>query len=236
MGMVVIDGVERTFDWVSHHDERSRNFPVMALCVGKKPRSRTWGCKVYLDQGNVGACVGFSVCHEAAAQPVVVPDITHETAIEVYNRARDLDEYPGKHEGSSVTAGMKAGKERGWYSEDGYRWAFGVDDLSVSVPALGPAVLGIKWTEDMCKPDAKGWIKPTGKTVGGHAILCVGYNLKKDAFRLHNSWGTRWGYRGDCWISRKDLATLLADGGEAAIPLKRLLPMKTATKKRRARA
>lgn len=226
MNTIVVDGVTRVFDWVSHHDERSRNYPAMALCAGKVPKSRTWGCKLYLDQGDKPACTGHAVAHEGAAQPVVIPDITSAVAFELYDRAQELDEWPGKnYPGSSVTAAMKAGTERGWY-EGGYRWAFGVDDLAVSVPALGPAVLGIKWTKDMCTPDAKGWIHATGESVGGHAILCVGYNLKKDAFRLHNSWGTSWGYNGDCWISRADLGKLLKDGGEAAIPLKRLMPVR----------
>jgi C1A family cysteine protease len=60
--------------------------------------------------------------------------------------------------------------------------------------------------------------------LGGHAILCSGYDAKKELYRLHNSWGPKWGKGGDCFISAKDMATLLKRRGEAAVPLKRQVP------------
>ena len=34
------------------------------------------------------------------------------------------------------------------------------------------------------------------KTLGGHAVLVVGYEERGDRFLVRNSWGTRWGQRG----------------------------------------
>ena len=39
-----------------------------------------------------------------------------------------------------------------------------------------------------------------GYNLGGHAILVVGYNDSKKAFKLINSWGTYWGEKGYIWI------------------------------------
>ena len=36
---------------------------------------------------------------------------------------------------------------------------------------------------------------------GGHAVLIVGYNESKQAFRIVNSWGTTWGDKGYGWMS-----------------------------------
>ncbi len=88
---------------------------------------------------------------------------------------------------------------------------------------MGPAVLGINWLDGMYQTveiDGEAWIEDTGRVVGGHAILCVGYSLRRRAFRLQNSWGSDWGDNGRAWIDHDDLAALLADQGEACIPVR----------------
>jgi hypothetical protein len=203
-------------------DEASRNYPIRALIASKAERkSCIWPCNIILDQGSEGACTGFSVSHEAAAEPVEVKGITNEVALEIYHRARQLDEWPGEdYEGSSVLAAMKAGVERGWYKE--YRWAFGEEDLALAIGYKGPAVLGINWYEGMSNPDKDGLIKVSGFLQGGHAILCNGYDVKTNLYRLHNSWGEGFGVKGECFISSKDISRLLKKKGEACIPVVRL--------------
>ncbi len=212
--------LNRTFDRIIHFDERSRNFPVRSLVLKKKRKTMMWPCNLWLDQGQEGACTGFSVSHEAAAEPVAVPNITNETAREIYKRAKQLDDFPGEdYEGSTVLGAMKAATEKGWYEE--YRWAFGEDDLAYAVGYFGPAVLGIPWYEGMCTPDKDGLIKVSGNLAGGHAILCNGYDATKKLYRLHNSWGREWGVDGECFISEKDMKRLLREQGEACIPVRR---------------
>lgn len=38
------------------------------------------------------------------------------------------------------------------------------------------------------------------KMVGGHAVMGVGYDDKKQAFLIRNSWGTGWGVKGYFWM------------------------------------
>jgi len=214
----------RTFDRIPRFDRRSRRYAARdAFWPWTRRKTRNWSCYVTLDQGREGACVGFACSHEAAATPAVVPGITKNVARTIYQRAKQIDEWPGEnYEGTSVLAGMKAGKEKGWWKE--YRWAFSERELCLSIGYLGPCVLGIGWYEGMSQPDAEGRVRPTGSLLGGHAILCSGYDAKKELYRLHNSWGPKWGHRGDCFISAKDMATLLKRRGEAAVPLKRQVP------------
>lgn len=42
---------------------------------------------------------------------------------------------------------------------------------------------------------------PFERTDGGHAMVIVGYDDAKQAFRVQNSWGPRWGDHGFIWIS-----------------------------------
>lgn len=82
---------------IQQRDPRSRSFPIRkVLPPALTPRSMTWLCTAYLDQGNVGACVGFAIAHEGIARPDIVPDITHDIAMEVYHRAQELDPWPGE--------------------------------------------------------------------------------------------------------------------------------------------
>lgn len=205
-------------DRVVQFDEQSRKFPIRALVSAKKPRSYTWRVNNWLDQGQEGACVGFSWSHELAGRPKEVSGITNDFARAIYRRARQLDEWPGEaYEGTSVLAGAKAVSEAGHLIE--YRWAFGLDDLILAVGYQGPAILGINWYEGMFNTGNGDFIEPTGQIAGGHAIVCHGVSVKGRYFKLHNSWGKDWGNNGECKISFEDMYRLLHENGEACIPV-----------------
>lgn len=202
-------------------DERSRQFPIRELfATAKKPRSYTWKCPIFLDQGQSSSCVGHSWAHEIAARPAV-DEVDSSTAFGIYHRAQQLDEWPGEnYDGTSILAGAKATMETGRIAE--YRWAFGLEDLVLSVGYAGPAVVGTVWTDSMFFPDDKGFISATGREVGGHAYLINGVNITGSYFKIHNSWGRSWGDNGTAKISFADMENLLYRQGEACIPVKRV--------------
>lgn len=218
---------DKRLDRLVHFDERSKAFPIRELIGDKQPRSYTWRLNTRLDQGSDGACVGFSWSHELAARPVEVPNITNATALQTYYRAQQLDEweggaYPGAspfYEGTSVLAGAKAVQETGHMKE--YRWAFSLNDALLAIGYQGPGILGTWWYSDMFEPDEKGFVKPTGSRVGGHAIIVRGISVKGRYVRLSNSWGTNWGVGGDCFVTFEDFEKLLMDEGEFCIPVGR---------------
>lgn len=218
---------DKRLDRKVFYDERSKQYPIRSLVAEQKPRSYTWSLKTRLDQGNEGACVGFSWSQEMAASPVVVSGITNATARQLYFSAQQLDsdpggEYPGadpKYEGTEVIAGAKAVQALGKMTE--YRWAFNLNDVILAIGHQGPGVLGTYWYNDMFEPDAKGFVKPTGEIAGGHAILVRGVNVSKKYFTLANSWGSSWGKGGDCYVSFDDFEKLLLTDGEFCIPVGR---------------
>ncbi|HJP04610.1 MAG: hypothetical protein QGH46_04280 [Gammaproteobacteria bacterium] len=63
---------DRRMDRVIEFDERSRDYPLRRRA---RRRSYTWRCDKYLNQGEEGACVGFSIGHELAARPAPVKRI-----------------------------------------------------------------------------------------------------------------------------------------------------------------
>jgi len=207
-------------------DERSRDYPIRHLVEAKKQRSYTWRCQTYLDQGSEGACVGFSCAHELAARPVEVP-VDLALARSIYFDAQKIDPWPGGaypgaspyYEGSSVLAGVTVLRNRGYVPQ--FRWAFGLQDLILSVGYMGPAIIGVNWYEQMFNTDRRHFIRVGGDVTGGHAIMVRGVSVPRRAFVLHNSWGAGWGHYGQAYISWSDMERLLHENGEAVIPLRR---------------
>ena len=48
---------------------------------------------------------------------------------------------------------------------------------------------------------------PNAVTVGWHSFTLVGYDERRQAFKLINSWGTKWGDNGYGWISYEALGS-----------------------------
>lgn len=223
-------------DWKPRHDPRSLMYPARTLFRRTEPVNITWRTPMHpLDQGAEGACVGFGWTHEALTTPVVVklgeieqqqwPKNPTEFAQSVYRAAQHIDEWGGNdYEGTSVNAGAKIMRERGLLRE--WRWAFGVDDVILSIVNVGPVVLGINWYTSMYSAPG-GIMQVGGGLAGGHCILAhavrkAGVIFEDEvAIGLFNSWGPGYGLNGHAWIRKSELARLLSEQGEAAVPVRR---------------
>lgn len=256
--------LDRRLDRLVLFDERSRAFPVRALLAPaqQRPRSYTWRIAVdyLIDQGTEGACVGFSCVNELLARPSEVrPGVgsgqhaaAEELALAAYHAAQHADPWAGCHlgracpvdpagpamDGTAVLSGLQAIRARGYI--DSFYWSFGLEDLVLALGRRGPAILGLWWYDTNYTPDARGFIGPRGRKVGGHAILARAVkivwragmtweahgfdavDLDRSYVTLRNSWG-RWGFhgRGDCFVTLRDLGAWLDDEGEAAFALGR---------------
>lgn len=221
---------DRRLDRLPRWDQQNEEYPIRAALTRAqvaKPRGYTWRVPIWLDQGQEGACVGFAWTHELAARPTVVPDLTPYHARDLYHECQRIDpweggSYPGAlpfYEGTDVLSGAKILQSRGAFAE--YRWATSVDDLALAVGYKGPAVLGVNWYTGMLEVDAAGYIHVTGSIAGGHAILCHAVNVRERFFTLWNSWGPDWGRGGTARVSFDDMERLLAEFGEACVPVRR---------------
>lgn len=223
----MIDPSERTFDRLPRWDVRNEQHRVRAVreIVSKPLRSFSWRIPTVLDQGNEGACVGFGMAAELAARPVIVHGVDDDYARGIYYDARKIDEWVGEdYSGTSVLAGAKVLQQRGHITE--YRWARTVDELALAIGYAGPAVIGVDWHTGMDNVDAEGFIHASGPVRGGHCVVVpsVAVVTKKRTrpyFELQNSWGPSWGVNGRAKIAFDDMAKLLAEFGEACIPMGR---------------
>ena len=219
---------DRTLDWKSRHDPASLGYGLRQLLAASTPiQDHVLPMGPIMDQGAEGACTGFG----AAAASNVLEAIDGGTewlaaadADELYERAKDIDEWPGdSYAGSSVLAVMKAGQERKLW--DGYVWDFGTADIVQSILSGRPVVMGVPILSGMFDTDGDGVWSVTGSATGqGHCLPAVGV-LTSVAGRpgpwivVQNSWGTSWGDGGLGYVHHKDLARLLRGVGEAAVPV-----------------
>lgn len=216
--------------WLGHNDPRSlANFRYSGrLTVPLRSVTHTADGPI-LDQGDVGACVGFTCAdilntskfYRSRMRPAKRRTfLTNDFGFDFYHEATVLDEWLGEtwkpdDTGSSVLAGAKALKKYGYI--DSYYWA---DDMAGFLAALQrqPVMLGTLWTEGMSEPDYRNVVHPTGDVVGGHAYMAYGVHHSVRQVRCRNHWTRDWGWRGDFFISFDDMEWLIAQQGEVLVP------------------
>jgi hypothetical protein len=73
------------------------------------------------------------------------------------------------------------------------------------------------------------WDHIAGKQLGGHAMLVVGYDDSRNAFRVLNSWGTGWGDAGYYWLDYGLFPRVVNEAFVAKDALEPVVPTPTPT-------
>ncbi len=204
------------------HDPRSLAYPAMGAVV---QRSVLWGHHgPVLDQGDIGACTGNALADCINTDPFAAarPNgyLTEPDALKLYELATQLDDTPGTYPpddtGSSGLAVCKAGVQLGYLAA--YQHALGFNAFGAALQ-LQPVIVGTNWTEAMFEPDADGTVHPAGQVAGGHEYLALGIDYTTQRLTFLNSWGESWGDGGRFYMSFTDFSRLLADQGDATVPV-----------------
>ncbi len=178
-----------------------------------------------LDQGRVGCCTATSTglaVATLAALAGYVPELPDRVAS--YARGRMALGRLAEDSGASI-ADVIAGLRRGWLPEReelltwGPAWTAPPPELPADAPRLvnaepldyDPAT--IAWELSLGCPVVVGlritsaWDdgpetlpEPAGDSVGGHAVVLIGYCASRRAWRMRNSWGEGWGDVGEAWL------------------------------------
>jgi hypothetical protein len=225
--------MSRTFDRVSHFDERSRSYGIAARVAPGQRVRRIWTPPAgRIDQGQEGHCVGFGWANELATSPIRIPNVTDAFAHGMFYGAQGIDREEGRNfaDGATVLAGAKYTKNLGFMDE--YRWAFTIDEIIDGVIGEGPCVIGVDWYDGMYDTRPSGLVDVSGTIVGGHCITIIGYHpgirlrgegwLKRhEVFVWLNSWGTGYGKEGIGYVKVEDLESRLMPNGEFCFPVNR---------------
>lgn len=205
------------------HDPRSRGFefPRTVDLPTRSFRHRIYNPRP-LPRQRIGACTGVDACVKCntVGNRVTGVVLGMGYAERIYSRATQLDpwqgEYPPTDTGSSGLAACKASKEAGLVER--YEWIFGGVDQVLTALRTKPVGVGAWWHAEMFNPDPQtGLVELTGGRVGGHQWTVYGWDKHLDAFEGLCWWGADFGDEGSFRIRRRDLATLLADSGDAHV-------------------
>lgn len=83
------------------------------------------------------------------------------------------------------------------------------DDIKGQLAAGNPVVFGMDVSQSFEKMRGAAIYDDTeSPRIGGHAMVLVGYDESRQAFKLINSWGTQWGDKGFGWVSYRALSQL----------------------------
>jgi hypothetical protein len=198
-------------------DDRDRGFQLASRRRILK-KTHQWKLGQVTDQGQTSQCVGHAWHNWLASEPM--PQVPMLPA-GIYFLAQHYDEWDGtEYDGTSVRGAAKMLSLTGHVET--YHWAWDVDTAVHHVMTISPLVLGCTWYVGMNGTDANGFIYPRGRAQGGHATLIYGAHIPEKYVMIRNSWGDRWGQRGNCKIRFSDLQKLLSANGECCTAIESL--------------
>lgn len=202
------------------HDERSRAFAVTRGVSYIASRYWTRHIGIY-DQGDTGSCTGNAMAGALSSGPFR-HRFTEPTARRIYSAATVIDEFDGAwppdDTGSSGLAVCKVARNKGYISS--YRHCFSLDDVLAALQN-GPVICGVNWYDSFDTPASDGTcpLSPRAQIRGGHEVCITGVNVASRTLRFANSWGPSFGEKGYGLWSYDTLARLLADDGDATVPV-----------------
>jgi hypothetical protein len=209
-----------------NHDPRNREYPVKLpkklTLPTKTVRHRRYGTEV--NQGDLGACTGYSGAHLLNTDPIRAARRTtsHDAlmrdadGLRFYEKATALDPYPGQYPpndtGSDGLSVCKVMQAEGIISQ--YQWAFGWAEGMAAISKFA-FMQGTVWLDGMFDPDTDGRVHTTGSVAGGHEYVWLGVEIRskvtpgKNRSWFLNQWGSDWGVSGYFYMTWDDHKALL---------------------------
>jgi C1A family cysteine protease len=155
------------------------------------------------DQGDSSACVAYAVCamKEFQDQPGVYLDAEALFNLRHY---KNID-------GMALLEGVMLLKDPGApphpvnhrISSYFYSAPSDIARIKAQLIQYGVCVASFPCLDDPI-PDERFW--RSNNATNGHSVTIVGYDDKRGAFKLRNSWGVSYGSKGYAWISYDDMA------------------------------
>ncbi len=153
----------------------------------------------------------YNQCNGGRNVPIIFPDAFN---ILSEQGAASWADMPYKNEDFVSQPSPAVRQRAGRYKIDYYRTVNIQDpkEVKAQLHARFPVMIGANVDEAFIHhPAGKIW-NSIGTTIGGHAMVVVGYDDAKRAFKLMNSWGTQWADGGYCWVDYEHFRLVVTEG------------------------
>lgn len=180
-----------------------------------------------LDQGEVGACTGFSVAdilnmptfEQSRRRKIKAGYLSNTDGLAFYHDATVYDgfkgTFPPNDTGSTGTAAANGAKKRGWWDYYGHTFSFSSFLANLQKQ---PVMVGTLWSESMMDPNRLGIVRVTGLLEGGHEWVACRYDPGRRLVGGLNHWSRDWGVSGRFWIPVDDMQWLIEEQGDVVVP------------------
>ena len=120
----------------------------------------------------------------------------------LYAKAKEIDGHP-EEDGTTLEAIMKGMIQLGWTkkTEDDIRYIDTIPELKRVIHRYSTCLIACEIHQQWSLLAGDLMEKVIGKSLGGHAIVCCGYD--REGVFIQNSWGLLWGNLGFCKIKWK---------------------------------
>ncbi len=175
------------------------------------------GWNLYLSDGRLSAARVFSPsfiynqCNHGQNVPILYMDAFNVLSEKGAALWTDM---PYKAADFVTQPGPDVVRKAGRYKIDFWRQV-NVQDLKEVKSHLHagyPVLIGANVDAAFVKQPAGRIWNTIGTPIGGHAMVVVGYDDAKQAFRLMNSWGSQWGDNGFCWVDYEHFRKVVNEG------------------------
>lgn len=241
--------MKRQYNWVpDKYDSRDHLFASHAD-IGALPQSVDLRphCPPIQDQGQLGSCTGNALCgamdyiHPSAVfsrlfvyynERVIEHDVRQDGGAQIRDGVKSLSklgvclesEWPYVESAFAHKPSAKCFADALKAKITAYQRVSGLTGMLQCLADGLPFVFGFTVydafeSEEVAKTGVLNLPLPSESIVGGHAVLCVGYDTLSRRFIVRNSWGTSWGQAGyftipfeyltntklasDMWVLRK---------------------------------
>jgi hypothetical protein len=222
-GAVAYDGGFPAFDLSDTSFMASIGFPVQLPAPG--------------DQGSQGSCTAWAVGYAAATQTISASTATLPAAIspsDVFTKLRNRLEPNACTQGSQINYAMDVLVQEGAttldvapysatqcgvlvpgraYNLDGFSRVDASDNVSIrgAVQSGQPVSFGIMVDASFRALNVSNSVWTPSGAGGGHALSIIGYDDRRQLYKIINSWGQTWGQRGFFYLSYADFARFASD-------------------------
>jgi C1A family cysteine protease len=161
-----------------------------------------------LDQGQTPMCVAYSSSSLKAMQDRLDQKVWFD-----FDEPTFFRRIGGTQYGAYTRAAMAEMLKVGYPTRNGnadrhritayYRVPVQAKAIKRVIRRLGPVLLSVDWAQSWFYPKRGGMLPAWDHSIGGHAVVCFGWNTK--GLRIRNSWGEDWGRDGNATIPYAEL-------------------------------